>query len=378
MPIFVVNPGRPDEKRFALEEGAVVIGRAPECDVSLVHQSLSRQHARLEGRQGRISIVDLGSKNGVHVNGVRVEASPLSPGDSVRMGDVTLAFVAETRISDPGSTSPPPPPVRREDTKSTVRDVVGAGIAHELRNPLSFVNHFAGLSSALAEEAFAALRTYRETGDPEALASVEEAMGTLRDNMAKIVEHGRRATTIITGMLHMARGMASTWEAADLNALVADSLALAAPRGAAQVLDVDIEASYDAAVGMVEIIRTDLSRVFLNLFENAYDAMRRKRAEQGEGYRPRLTVRTVSSGDHAEVYVRDNGSGIPRELTDKIFQPFFTTKPSGEGTGLGLSLSRTIVVQGHHGRMHVESELGQYTEFVVTIPKRVRPDGVSR
>jgi two-component system, NtrC family, sensor kinase len=173
-------------------------------------------------------------------------------------------------------------------------------------------------------------------------------------------------------MLLHARGTSGARELADLNALVADSVTLACGGSKAGGPEVRIEADYDASIGTVELATTDMSRVFINVIDNALYAMRQKGREQetGSAYEPVLSIKTRRAGDRVEVRIRDNGPGVPQAIADKIFNPFFTTKKPGEGTGLGLSLSHDIVVEGHHGTMRMDSAPGSHTEFVITLPKR--------
>jgi signal transduction histidine kinase len=188
--------------------------------------------------------------------------------------------------------------------------------------------------------------------------------------MARITEHGRRADAIIKGMLQHARRPTGERAQADLNAVVDESVRHARAGAQGGEADAHIVTAYDPAIGLVEMATLDMGRVFLNVVDNALYAMRQKKRERGASYAPELSVRTADRADHVEVRIRDNGMGIPKTIAARMFEPFFTTKPPGEGTGLGLSLSREIVVQGHQGTMRVESEEGEYTEFVITLPKR--------
>jgi signal transduction histidine kinase len=258
------------------------------------------------------------------------------------------------------------------DAKLASLSGVVAGIAHEIRNPLNFMNNFADIAAGVAEDLREELRAQGARLDPGALAQIEENLGHLRDSMARITEHGRRADAIIKGMLQHARRPAGERAPADLNAVVDESVRHA--RAGAQGGDADahIVTAYDPAIGPVEMAALDMGRVFLNVVDNALYAMRQKKRERGASYTPELSVRTADRADQVEVRIRDNGMGIPKTVAVRMFEPFFTTKPPGEGTGLGLSLSREIVVQGHQGTMRVESEEGEYTEFVITLPKESR------
>ncbi|WP_437288944.1 ATP-binding protein [Sorangium sp. So ce406] len=563
MPTLIYNPGGPDEQVFVLGDAAVTIGRAEDQAICIPHRSLSRSQARIEPSEAGFFIVDLQSKNGTFVNGVRVQRKAIRSGDTITLGDLDLLFTADadpssepslrpqairplthtsigklmgdTRpggrpsaearlkilievakllpVSDDIDTllhrvldlifeilnvdrgvillvneatgrlegraakkvnpSPDDEPIysqnivdyvvrnsvaalfadavldpRLEAAHSVIAqsirasmcvplkpkdDVIGvlyvdnlraahiftesdleflvafasqaavavqnaslyrrleretvermqlvldaklaslsgvvAGIAHEIRNPLNFVNNFAEIAAGVAQELGENLRAQEVRLDPGALAQLEENLAHLRDSMARITEHGRRADAIIKGMLQHARRPSGERAPADLNAVVDESVRLARAGAQGGDLDVRVVAAYDPAIGPLEMARLDMGRVFLNVVDNALYAMRQKRRERGAGYAPELSVRTADRSDHVEVRIRDNGTGIPEKVAARMFEPFFTTKPPGDGTGLGLSLSREIVVQGHQGTMRVESEDGEYTEFVITLPK---------
>ncbi|MGE3542270.1 MAG: sensor histidine kinase [Candidatus Tectimicrobiota bacterium] len=247
-----------------------------------------------------------------------------------------------------------------------------AGIAHEMRNPLNFVNNFAHLSLELTQELRALLAQYQGPDDTETLADIEDVLETLEANMQRITEHGQRADRIVHGMLQHSRGQAGVREPTDLNALLAEYVNLAYHSMRAQDLSVaiQIETAYDPELGLTEVVPQDIGRVFLNLLNNALYAMATKRREVGEQFHPLLTVQTARRGAHIEIRIRDNGPGILPEVREQMFQPFFTTKPAGLGTGLGLSISHDIVVQEHHGTLTVETEPGVYTAFVLTLPVR--------
>jgi histidine kinase len=239
-----------------------------------------------------------------------------------------------------------------------------AGIVHEIKNPLSFVNNFAELSVALADEIEEGVRE----GGVEGL---DEALSDLRQNLARIREHGKRANDIIHGMLLHSRAPTGGREEVDINALLANSVSLAyhGMRGRMRGFDVSVDAEYDRTIGPMKVASSELSQVFVNVIDNACYAMQ-KRSREGRGaYAPRLTIRTKNLGPLAEVRIRDNGTGIPEDVLGRIFRPFFTTKPTGEGTGLGLSVSHDIVVEGHKGEMRVESSVGDHTEFVIALPR---------
>ena len=237
-----------------------------------------------------------------------------------------------------------------------------AGIAHEIKNPLNFVNNFAELSAELLAE----LRD-----EPEG-AGRAELIETLEANLGKIVQHGRRADGIVRNMLLHSRAGESECRVVGLNALAEEALNLAyhGARAAEQAFNITLETALDPAVGEVELYPQEITRVLLNLIGNGfYAARQRALAEGGE---PCLVLATRDLGDAVEIRVRDNGTGIDAATLGRIFQPFFTTKPAGEGTGLGLSLSHDIVVKQHGGRLDVASEPGAFAEFTVTLPRRLR------
>jgi two-component system, NtrC family, sensor kinase len=240
-----------------------------------------------------------------------------------------------------------------------------AGIAHEIRNPLNFVTNFAQLAIELVGELRDRLRC--EAG------AVAELLAALEQNVAKIEEHGRRADHIVRGMLLHARSQPGPRQRTDLNLLVAEAVNLAyhGVRGQDATFQATVETDLDRTLPPLEVSPQDLSRVILNLMNNALYAAHNKRHTAGPLFQPRVVVRTRDREDTVELRFWDNGEGIPADLRDKIFTPFFTTKPAGEGTGLGLSISYDIIVQVHKGSLRVDSEEGKYTEFIITLPKNI-------
>lgn len=247
-----------------------------------------------------------------------------------------------------------------------------AGIAHELQNPLNFVNNFSDLSTRLAGELEESLRGLSGGLDAAALGDVMELLEDLRQNSQRIHTHGKRASDIIKTMLRHSRRSEGTRTRADLNTLVRESLGLAAQglRSRSGGASVQTESELDPAVGAVELVASDISRLLINILENAFYATVQKQQESGAGFTPRVSVSTRRLGDKVELRVRDNGSGIPEHVREKLFHPFFTTKPAGVGTGLGLSLVHDIV-QEHQGDIRVESVPGEYAEFIITLPAPV-------
>ena len=252
-----------------------------------------------------------------------------------------------------------------------------AGIAHEIKNPLNFVVNFAELSVSLADELRHSIESQQDHLEPKERQYWGEILQDLQDNARKINEHGKRADRIVRGMLQHSRGASGERQPTDLNALVAEyvSLAYHGLRANDPSFNVTFENSYDPSVGMWNVVPQDLSRVVLNIVNNACYAVHQRQREMGNGFVPTVSVRTHRLGDdRVEIRIRDNGPGIPDSVRDRIFTPFFTTKPTGEGTGLGLSISYDIVVQQHQGELRVESEAGRFTEFIIVLPAARRAE----
>ena len=246
-----------------------------------------------------------------------------------------------------------------------------AGIAHEIKNPLNFVNNFAQLSIELVEQLRQDLEKLKENlGDPE-FQNIQDILHDLAQNAAKINEHGKRADSIVQGMLLHSRGKPGQRQLTDINALLDEyvNLSYHGMRAQDKSFNVTIDRQYDNTIQPLEIVPQDISRVFLNIINNACYATLEKKQEMQDGYSPTLAVSTKDLNDKIEIRIRDNGKGIPKNIQDKIFNPFFTTKPTGEGTGLGLSLSYDIVVQEHKGELQVDTKEGTFTEFVIHLPK---------
>ena len=246
-----------------------------------------------------------------------------------------------------------------------------AGIAHEIKNPLNFVNNFGELSTELLEELMEEIDNQKKRLDADTVEAIEEILGDLKQNTTKISEHGKRADSIVQGMLAHSRGKSGERQPTDINALLDEYVKLAyhGMRAKDGSFNVTIETDYDDSIDLIEVVPQDMSRAFLNVLNNGCYAAHQKQTEAGEGFTPRLWVRTKNLGEQIEIRIRDNGSGIPKDVVDKIFNPFFTTKPAGEGTGLGLSITYEIVVQEHKGEINVDTAVGKYTEFIATLPK---------
>jgi two-component system, NtrC family, sensor kinase len=248
-----------------------------------------------------------------------------------------------------------------------------AGIAHEIKNPLNFVNNFASLSVELLDELKETTAPAVATLGDDKRAEIDETMVMLTGNLEKIAEHGKRADNIVKSMLEHSRGVTGERREVDLNSLVEEALNLAyhGARAQDQGFNITLEHDYAPMLKPIELTPQEMTRVFLNLFGNGFYAANQRVRENSDGaFRPTLTVATRDLGDAVEVRVRDNGTGIPPEIRDRLFQPFFTTKPTGEGTGLGLSISYDIVTQQHGGTITVESEPGAFTEFIIRLPRQ--------
>jgi signal transduction histidine kinase len=252
-----------------------------------------------------------------------------------------------------------------------------AGIAHEIKNPLNFVNNFAKLSDELMAELVDILQAPMEVLDEEARDDAEDLLRTIKENLGKIYNHGKRADSIVKNMLLHSREGPSEPQTVNLNSIAEEALNLAyhAMRAEHPGFNIEIVKQLAAEVGEVECFPQDLMRVFLNLLSNGMYATHKRstQAEAEGGISPTIWLTTRISGVKIEIEVRDNGIGIAPEVRDKIFMPFFTTKPAGEGTGLGLSMSYDIIVKEHSGEMTVESQPDEFTAFRVTIPRTLAP-----
>jgi signal transduction histidine kinase len=245
-----------------------------------------------------------------------------------------------------------------------------AGIAHEIKNPLNFVNNFSALSVELTDELRDVLK--RETLTGKGRDELDELIGLLQNNLGKVVQHGKRADSIVKNMLLHSRQGSGEHRSADINAIVEDSLNLAYHGARAERSDfaITLRHDLDPHAGAAELYPQEITRALLNLISNGFYAATRRKVESGnEGFEPVLSASTRNLGTTVEIRIRDNGTGIPPEAKEKIFVPFFTTKPTGEGTGLGLSMTHDIIVKQHGGQIAVETEPGAFTEFIITLPR---------
>ena len=245
-----------------------------------------------------------------------------------------------------------------------------AGIAHEIKNPLNFVNNFSALSAELTDELNDALKPVAMDG--KVREEVDELTGMLKDNLEKVVQHGKRADSIVKNMLLHSREGSREHRPADINSLLDESLNLAyhGARAEKGEFNITLQRDFDADAGTIELFPQEITRAFLNLIANGVYAMTKRKTEEKEpGFEPTLRAATKNLGTTVEIRIRDNGIGIPPEVQEKMFNPFFTTKPAGEGTGLGLSMTHDIIVKQHGGRIDVETEPGNFTEFIITLPR---------
>ncbi len=239
-----------------------------------------------------------------------------------------------------------------------------AGIAHEIQNPLNFVNNFSEVNKELVDD----IKEELATGNiPSALKIADD----IKDNQEKINYHGKRADAIVKGMLQHSRGSTGQMERTDINALAEEYLRLSyhGLRAKDQSFNTKIETHFSENTGNINVVPQDIGRVLLNLYNNAFYSVAEKKYEQKNGYEPCVIVTTNRAADTILISIKDNGRGIPQKILDKIFQPFFTTKPTGQGTGLGLSLAYDII-RSHGGEIKVETKEEEGSNFIIQLPNR--------
>jgi signal transduction histidine kinase len=265
-----------------------------------------------------------------------------------------------------------------EDLKSTQAQLIQsekmaslglltAGIGHEIQNPLNFVNNFSELNVELLQELEEGpFKKLTETDKIQAI----DILADLTQNMQKITHHGKRADAIIKGMLQHSRASTGIKEPTEINDLVDEYLRLSYHSLSAKdkTFHAIMRTDFDRSLGKINIVAQDIGSVLLNLYNNAFYSVNEKKKKLGEVYEPKVSVSTKRINNKVEIRVRDNGNGIPQKVLDKIFQPFFTTKPTGEGTGLGLSLSYDIITKQHNGTINAETKDGEWAEFIIKIP----------
>jgi signal transduction histidine kinase len=238
-----------------------------------------------------------------------------------------------------------------------------AGIAHEIQNPLNFVNNFSEVNTELIEDVSKAME---EGNTPEA----QRILKDLEMNMSKITFHGKRADAIVKGMLLHSRASSGQKIPTDINTLADEYLRLSyhGLRAKDKSFNARFVMDFDENTGELLLVQQDIGRVLLNLFNNAFYSVTEKKKLAPTDYEPAVTVSTKRKKDAVEIRIRDNGQGISKEVIDKIYQPFFTTKPAGQGTGLGLSLSYDIITKEHSGKIDVITKENEYTEFIIELP----------
>jgi two-component system, NtrC family, sensor kinase len=244
-----------------------------------------------------------------------------------------------------------------------------AGIAHEIKNPLNFVNNFSSLSTELIDELNDLLGSAALDGKTR--REIDELTAMLKGNLDKVVQHGKRADSIVKNMLLHSREGSGDRRPADINTIVEESLNLAyhGARAERSGFNITLQRDLDPSAGVVDLYPQEITRVFLNLISNGFYAANKRKEAGDDGFEPLLMATTKNLGNKVEIRIRDNGTGIPAEVKEKMFNPFFTTKPAGEGTGLGLSMSHDIIVKQHGGKIDVETEPGAFTEFIITLPR---------
>jgi signal transduction histidine kinase len=237
-----------------------------------------------------------------------------------------------------------------------------AGIAHEIQNPLNFVNNFSEVSNELLDE----MKEEIEKGNVEDAKAIAL---DVKQNLEKILHHGKRADGIVKGMLQHSRSSGGVKEPTDINILADEYLRLAyhGLRAKDKSFNASMKTEFDESLKKINIIPQDIGRVILNLITNAFYVVTEKKKQEGDGYEPLVSVSTKKENGSVSIIVKDNGNGIPQKVLDKIFQPFFTTKPTGQGAVLGLSLSYDIV-KAHGGELKVETKEGEGSEFIITVP----------
>jgi len=238
-----------------------------------------------------------------------------------------------------------------------------AGIAHEIQNPLNFVNNFSEVNTELIEEMELEL-------DKGGISEARSLTSDIKANQQKISQHGKRADFIVKGMLQHSRANTGERQLTNINILADEffKLSFHGLRAKDKSFNAEMVTNFDPELPKVNVVQQDIGRVLLNLINNAFYAVNQKSKTAGSDYKPTVELSTTHTDDYVEIKVKDNGNGIPDSIKDKIMQPFFTTKPTGEGTGLGLSLSYDIVVKGHGGSIEIDTKEGAYTEFIVTLP----------
>jgi len=262
----------------------------------------------------------------------------------------------------------------KEQEKLASLGMLTAGIAHEIQNPLNFVINFSKMSDKLLADLTEIVEDNEDKLSDEDREEIADIVTDLKENMGKIVEHGERAISIIQGILLVSRGKENEFIPTDINRLVKEYVWLSyhAMRAKDKSFNISIHESYQEDLPRMMVIPQDLSRAVLNLMNNACYAVWKRSQDQGEGYQPTIDINTSMADGNAIIVIADNGDGMTEEVKQRLFENFFTTKPIGQGTGLGMGITRDIVENKHQGRLTFESEEGTGTRFTINIPIRTK------
>ena len=259
----------------------------------------------------------------------------------------------------------------KQQEKLASLGLLSAGIAHEIQNPLNFVINFSKMSDKLLKDLTEIVEDNEENISADDREEVEDIVADLKENMAKIVEHGERAISIIQGILLVSRGKEGEFIPSDINHIVKEYVWLAyhALRANHKGFNITIHESYQDGLPQMMVIPQDISRAVLNLMNNACYAVWDRSQKEGEEYVPTIDIKTALNAEGlVEIAIQDNGVGISDEVKEHLYENFFTTKPVGQGTGLGMGITRDIVENRHHGKLTFESEIGKGTCFTIIIP----------
>jgi len=260
----------------------------------------------------------------------------------------------------------------KQQEKLASLGMLSAGIAHEIQNPLNFVINFSKMSEKLLSDLAEIVEDNEDKLSEDDREDVEDIVTDLKENMARIVEHGERAISIIQGILLVSRGKENEFLPTDINHLVKEYVWLSyhAMRAKDKRFNIAIHEDYQESMPQVMVIPQDLSRAILNLMNNACYAVFKRSQTEGENYKPTIDVKTAISGEQLVISIRDNGEGMTDEVKERLYENFFTTKPIGMGTGLGMGITRDIVENKHDGKLSFKSTAGEGTCFTISIPNR--------
>ena len=260
----------------------------------------------------------------------------------------------------------------KEQEKLASLGMLSAGIAHEIQNPLNFVINFSKMSDKLLKDLTEIVEDNEDNIAEEDREEIEDIVADLKENMGKIVEHGERAISIIRGILMISRGKEGEFIPSDICRIVKEYVWLSyhSMRANYKNFNITIHEEYQENLPLVMVIPQDFSRAVLNVVNNAGYAVWKKSQDAPEGYNPQIDVSVKAEGEELKVMIKDNGIGMSEEVKQHVYDNFFTTKPTGQGTGLGMGITYNIIVKGHHGRIDFDSVEGEYTSFTLTIPMK--------